>query len=296
MLEQLVEIPSHPIITESTMLPILNSATVAAQPELLRAAYHQSGGLIIPQLLASSEIDQVLQTIQDTAQLLGGDAWVAGDLSLAQRASRAVQGVQAQREGGQGLIYEAVAQTPQLHRLASHPAILGVIQAILSPHVLLHQRLLVLMSLPDDGWHLGRWHQDYYYNAGPTTTCTVYIPLQAVNQNNGGLLLAPGRHREGLFDHQPHNYDVPTKWNTIDPAIVATFDPIQQIELAAGDALFFHSLLPHAAQLNRTQDVRFVINLRYRDMLDTNYRQSGWKIPELTAARQALARKPVTLV
>jgi ectoine hydroxylase-related dioxygenase (phytanoyl-CoA dioxygenase family) len=275
------------------MLPTLAVDSVQDGGSALREAYQRAGGFIIPQLLPQSDIDAVLNLIAETAELLGPCPVSQGG-SLAQRASRCVQSIHAQREGGQGLIYEAVAQTPTLHHVASHPAILRAIHAVLSPHVLLHQRLLVLMSLPEDGWHLGRWHQDHYYNGGPETTCTVYLPLQAVNRDNGGLLLAPGRHREGLFDHDTHEYDVPTKWNTIDPAIVATFDPVQQLELAAGDALFFHGLLPHAAQLNRTDDVRFVINLRYRDMLDSDYRAAGWKIPELTAARQALARKPVT--
>jgi hypothetical protein len=258
---------------------------------LLRDAYREAGGFIIPQLLPQPEVQRVLETIVSTARLLS-DGPLVGTGTWAERASRAVQAIQSQRPDGQGLIYEAIAQTPLLHQIASHPSIMSVIETILSPDVLLHQRLLVLMSLPEDGWHLGRWHQDYYYNAGPESTCTLYLPLQPVHQQNGGLLLAPGRHREGLFDHQSHQYDVPTKWNTIDPDIVATFDPLQQIELAAGDALFFHSMLPHAAQLNRTSDVRFVINLRYRDMLDATYRAAGWKIPELTAARQALARKP----
>lgn len=277
------------------MLPTLTLDAVAADPNLLREAYREAGGFIIPQLLPSEEIQRVLETIVTTAQLLS-DVAIPSAGTWAERASRAVQTIQAQRADGQGLIYEAIAQTPLLHQIASHASIMSVIQTILSPHVLLHQRLLVLMSLPEDGWHLGRWHQDYYYNAGPESTCTLYLPLQPVHQQNGGLLLAPGRHREGLFDHQSHQYDVPTKWNTIDPDIVATFDPLQQIELAAGDALFFHSMLPHAAQLNRTSDVRFVINLRYRDMLDATYRSAGWKIPELTAARQALARKPAVVV
>lgn len=280
-------------------LPTLPLDIVAADPNVLRDAYREAGGFIIPQLLPPAEVQRVLETIVTTAQLLADGSVLEQETSaaatLAEKASRAVQAVQSQRPDGQGLIYEAIAQTPLLHQIASHASIMGVIETILSPHVLLHQRLLVLMSLPEDGWHLGRWHQDYYYNAGPESTCTLYLPLQPVHQQNGGLLLAPGRHREGLFDHQSHQYDVPTKWNTIDPDIVATFDPLQQIELAAGDALFFHSLLPHAAQLNRTADVRFVINLRYRDMLDATYRASGWKIPELTAARQALARKPVAV-
>jgi hypothetical protein len=228
--------------------------SIANKPEHLEEAYQREGGFIIPQLLPAADVAELLKTIIKTAQLLESCS-VSHDCSLAQQSSHCVQMIQAQRDGGQGLIYEAIAQTPEMHRIASHAAIINVIHSSLSPHVLLHQRLLVLMSLPEDGWNLGRWHQDQYYNGGPETTCTVYIPLQRVNQQNGGLLLALGRHREGLFDHESYEYDVPTKWNTIDPAIVGTFDPLQQIELEAGDALFFHSLVPHAAQLNKTHDV-----------------------------------------
>ena len=303
------------------MLPRIHLDSLDNHPRELVDAYRSEGGFIVPGLLSAAEVQTVLLEIIAIAQLVHPDPNAAieaaaelGPLVLnrsspsgidpapnsdslidwARRASRWVQATQRMRSDGQSLIYETISQTPLLHGIAASPAILNVMRRVLSDRLSIHQRLLVLMSLPRDGWHLGRWHQDYYYNAGPETTCTVYIPLQPVSQQNGGLLLAPGRHREGLLDHQAHAYDVPTKWNTIAPDIVATFSPLQQIELEAGDALFFHSLLPHAAQLNQTDDVRFVINLRYRDLLDPGYRAAGWKIPELTAAREALARAPQT--
>ena len=59
----------------------------------------------------------------------------------------------------------------------------------------------------------------------------------------------------------------------------------------AGDVLFLHSLCPHTAQVNKSEHVRFVINLRYRDMTDKKYLENNWYIREIVEAREALTRK-----
>jgi len=206
-------------------------------------------------------------------------------------ASWMLQEVECREPGSQGVIYDAMDHTPLMHKIAANDELLKVLHGILSPQLLIHPRLIVLMSLPGGTWHLARWHQDFYYNEGPQSTCTVYAPLQYTDARNGGLIIAKKTLKLGPHPHATHDYGAPTKWNTLPPAIVEKFDNLAQIEMNPGDVLFLHSLAPHTAQVNESEDVRFVINLRYRDMLDESYRGDKWRVGNIPDARQALARK-----
>jgi ectoine hydroxylase-related dioxygenase (phytanoyl-CoA dioxygenase family) len=59
-----------------------------------------------------------------------------------------------------------------------------------------------------------------------------------------------------------------------------------QLPLAAGDAVFFHPALFHAAGTNRTTDVRRMANLIYSDLVD---RAETWDPPQLEHAISAAA-------
>jgi len=71
---------------------------------------------------------------------------------------------------------------------------------------------------------------------------------------------------------------------------IASFKRVAAAELNLGDVLIFNSLVPHTARLNQSHAIRFVINLRYRDLSETSFLQDGWRISPVKS-RQALARK-----
>ncbi|NQW00916.1 MAG: phytanoyl-CoA dioxygenase family protein [Rhodospirillales bacterium] len=245
-------------------------------------------------LLPLSMIESVARLIVSLLKLVDETLWEACPADLTKHPVKAASWmlVEAERRnpGSQATIYDAIAHAPLMHKLAACDELAGVIHSILSPQIMIHPRLIVLMSMPKETWHLARWHQDFYYNEGPESTCTVYAPLQYTDIRNGGLIVARKSHNRGLLVHESHDLDVPTKWNTISPSAVAKFDHPTQIVMNPGDVLFMHSLTPHTAQVNETEDVRFTINLRYRDMRDEKFRNNNWRIGDTSEARQALAR------
>jgi ectoine hydroxylase-related dioxygenase (phytanoyl-CoA dioxygenase family) len=146
------------------------------------------------------------------------------------------------------------------------------------------------MSLPETHWHLAGWHQDWYYNKGPGSTLTIYAPLQDTTGQNGSLQLALGEHHRGPLPHDDHPTEPPTKWHTLSPREVAGFTRVVDTELAVGDVLLFNSLVPHTARVNRSESVRFVVNLRYQDLADPTFLETRWQVAPSPEARQAMAR------
>jgi ectoine hydroxylase-related dioxygenase (phytanoyl-CoA dioxygenase family) len=146
------------------------------------------------------------------------------------------------------------------------------------------------MSMPKTTWHLAPWHQDYYYNGRPEDTLTLYCPLQETSTHNGSLLLALKEHTRGVLPHGEFEQEKKSKWHTIEPSIVNEFSNVVETSLEAGDALLFHSLLPHCARINTSNKIRFVINLRYRNLGNKQFIENSWQVDDLTHAREALSR------
>ncbi len=273
----------------------VNFSDINCKSSYLRSAYYDEGAVVVRQILPISLINSVALQIIDMINLLDPEIKLSSKISLetnaVNTASQMLIEVESKYAGSQSVIYDAMDYSPLMHQIASNCDLLKVIEELLSAHTLLHPRLIVLMSMPKETWHLARWHQDCYYNEGPESTCTVYAPLQHTNKKNGGLIIAKSELKNGIQPHGDYEYGAPSKWKTIPPDSVNSYKNLAQIDLAPGDVLFLHSLAPHTAQVNDSDDVRFVLNLRYRDMTDPKFKKNNWRVRPLLAARQALARK-----
>jgi ectoine hydroxylase-related dioxygenase (phytanoyl-CoA dioxygenase family) len=257
------------------------------------ARFHEDGLLVVRRLFDPDDYRDVCRDLGDRLMLLERrhalDGAPRGDdmRSLSERLIR----LERHAPGAQSALYDAMNAAPALHRVATDERLLGAVRALLSPTVALHHRFIVLMSLPDNEWHLPVWHQDWFYNRGPHSTLTVWAPLQPVDAQNGALLLAAGAWRRGFIEHGEHDHGVRTKWVSLPPDTVAGWDRMISATLDVGDVLLFNSLVPHSARLNRSPHVRFVINLRYQDLADPDFLAAGWRVPPAADARAALARR-----
>lgn len=106
------------------------------------------------------------------------------------------------------------------------------------------------------------WHQDQpygWYNGHQV--CSVWIPLDSVTLDNGGLEYIPGSHR---WDHwyRPVGFDAAAAERTQDfepmPDIEAHRDDYEIIhfDMEPGDALIHHLLILHGAPGNSASDRR----------------------------------------
>jgi hypothetical protein len=274
----------------------INAGLLKDSISKMRSAYYADGGFIIRKLLPESLLVLVADQIISVIDLIDGEIRSEYDIGVLdcriKVASKMLIELEKRHPGSQSIIYDAMDHAPIMYNIASSKYLMEVLEGVLSKHLLIHERLILLMSMPRSSWHLARWHQDYFYNGDPESTCTVYAPLQYTNKENGGLILSKNSLKLGPQPHADNEYEQPTKWNTIPHEVVDKYTELVQIELMPGDVLFFHGLTPHTAQINISEDIRFVMNFRYRDMLDKKFANNNWRPSHIPSARAALARRP----
>lgn len=138
-----------------------------------------------------------------------------------------------------------------------HPRISAVLEGLLGPSALLYQDM-ALVKPPYVGSEKP-WHQDNaYFSVAPLeAVCGVWIALDDSTAANGCMHVLPGGHRGGALKHI-HDRDCEIPLSKI-PA-----DRVQAMEIPAGGALFFSSMLPHQTPPNHSPQRRRALQYHYR--------------------------------
>jgi len=106
------------------------------------------------------------------------------------------------------------------------------------------------------------WHRDIrYWSFAQPELVSLWLALGPERPDNGGLFVLPGSHR---LEIAPERYDAAKFLRPELPANEALIASKIAVELDAGDALFFHSRLFHAAGRNGSHDVKFSLVFTYR--------------------------------
>ncbi len=150
----------------------------------------------------------------------------------------------------------------QMYDILLHPALLALAQDLLgTPEVSVHGIFNARPKLPDQLWTQTPWHQDaqYYRDAEQVHVTSIWMPLHPVTERNSCLQVAPGLHRGPL--HEGWN-DPETGFLGLAPEVRDALQGVS-IEMEPGDALCFTQITPHRALPNRSNQVRWSIDVRY---------------------------------
>lgn len=108
------------------------------------------------------------------------------------------------------------------------------------------------------------WHQDYSYwtRTGPPAHATLFISLDDMGPENGGLEYVPGSHRWGLLPLQDFGGDLDALQAELPEDLRAAFQP-EPVRLRAGQASMHHSHLVHGSRGNPSDRPRRAVVLNY---------------------------------
>ena len=155
----------------------------------------------------------------------------------------------------------------ELFQFMTAPKVLDVAQDLLAtPEVFMHGVFNLRPKLPDQRWTRTPWHQDsqYFPSVAKVHTLSIWMPLQRVTTENSCLQVAEGYHRGDMYaiteDEETGFLGISKEERAAIPGI--------PIEMEAGDALCFTQLTPHAALPNKSDAVRWSIDLRYQSIED----------------------------
>lgn len=159
-------------------------------------------------------------------------------------------------------LLQVCARDPAIRRWATQPAIAARLQQLIGPAVELSQAHHNCMMTKNPSYSsITSWHQDIrYWSFARPELVSVWLALGREYFENGCLLVLPGSHQLEIGTAQ------------LDEALFLRPDvernkPLiraqRRVELEAGDVLFFHCRLFHAAGHNQTADTKFSLVFTY---------------------------------
>ncbi len=155
-------------------------------------------------------------------------------------------------------VYKRMYVLEELHALQLRPEVIELFERLFGESVLAHPRLILRSIFPGHATYKTPPHQDFPHIQGTTETFSVWLPLSDCPIEMGGLTVAEGSHRAGVR---------PFKLTNGAGGMEVT-DPLTRCwrasDVAAGDALIFHSMTVHKALLNRSARIRQSIDGRYQ--------------------------------
>ena len=156
----------------------------------------------------------------------------------------------------------AYHRDPLLQQWAADPDLIATLGQLLVPPIALNlaHHNCVMTKLPEYGTATG-WHRDIrYWKFSDDNLITVWLALGNENADNGGLHVIPGSHRWQIAPEQKDALDFLRPDLPQNQPLIAQG---QALDLAAGDALFFHSSLYHAAGANKSATRKLSVAFAY---------------------------------
>jgi len=124
----------------------------------------------------------------------------------------------------------------------------------------------ILANMPSDDQFLYASHQDISFIPGSLNSVTIWIPLQDTHKELCSLEVIPGSHLKGLLRH---NGERDVKMSRLVPMPADT--DLIAVPVKLGQALIFSKFLVHRSGHNRTDAVRFSIQVRFNDLDSPEY-------------------------
>ena len=249
------------------------------------ALYRKQGFLVVPQLVARHEIEELRR---HTLDLMQGKL-PEQNRTMSERDAQSDSGTTMQEleappehlspdEKAQFFLrIHMLHRRLELHeRYLLHPRVLDVLESLIGPDVMAMQTMLFLKppGKPGQGWH----QDSYYIPTTPDTLIGAWIAIDDCDEQNGGMWMAPGSQHEPVFPPREGyghgNRDLgdithvqgvsDTDDTKNDLARIADRYPQVMVSARAGDVVFFHSHILHRSKKNFTTD-------RYRRSFVSHY-------------------------
>jgi phytanoyl-CoA hydroxylase len=155
-------------------------------------------------------------------------------------------------------LLQACERDPVFREWATSPQLAAPLGELLGPRVELSQAHHNCVMTKDPRYSsLTNWHRDIrYWSFERPELVSVWLALGQERYENGCLLVLPGSH---AMDFQPGQLDSAQFLRTDVEENRALLAREVAVELDAGDVLFFHCRLFHAAGANQTQETKFSV-------------------------------------
>lgn len=158
---------------------------------------------------------------------------------------------------------------PAIFELLRYQPLLDAIESLVGPEIIASSVYRVRAKLPGGVGRIA-WHQDSAFfepACDGSLIVTVWVPLVDATVENGCLWLWPGVHRNGLRRHVPA---LNAGALGLGPEALPE-EGVVPVPARRGDVILFGNMTPHASFENKTERIRWSVDLRYQSAsLPTN--------------------------
>jgi len=239
------------------MKPFLDSTDCVDDGAELVRRMERDGYLFVRNLLPAHPLTSLRLRFLELARDGG---WVATEAPL-EEAVADLNGFCVEPEPKYNLVYRQMYKVAEFHALQHHPNLLELLERMTGEPVIPHPRIIGRTIFPQREAFTTPPHQDYIPIQGTTDTYTAWFPLADLPAETGGLQIAAGSHRHGVYNFRPclgaggmEIVEDPGNW------VGAPF--------AVGDVLFFHSMVVHRGVPNTGRSLRLSVDARYQKRSD----------------------------
>jgi len=173
---------------------------------------------------------------------------------------------------------------PWVAKIASHPAILEKVEALIGPDILLW--VSEFNAKAPNSPHYFSWHQDLYYwgyqcqkSTDNVPIVTVWLSLFNTHLENGCMRVIPCSHKQMVpHDENINEHNLLTRGQEV--SVTVDEHKAVPIELAPGEFSIHHPLIHHASAPNISSQNRVGLVMRYiaPDLVPPTRPAYGWLV------------------
>jgi phytanoyl-CoA hydroxylase len=161
-------------------------------------------------------------------------------------------------------IWSGTFHGPGILKALRHRPLIDCIEDIIGPDIVATSIYRIRPKVP--GYVRGEvpWHQDAGYSMPhcyKDMMVTCWIPLVDATRDNGCVWVLPEFHEEGIITHYTGGHG-----GFLEIAPEDLPEGAVPVEMKAGACLFMTGMTPHASFENKTDIVRWSMDLRYQDL------------------------------
>ncbi|HTW98391.1 MAG TPA: phytanoyl-CoA dioxygenase family protein [Acidimicrobiales bacterium] len=229
---------------------------IAVPPAERKHFYEENGYLIVPELLAASEVEELRAALAEVLEEAEGL-----EASNAKFALSAPDPATGQRYVKR--VFNPIARHDAFEKLVSHPAILDVLEELIGPNITLHQTKLNLKPPAEDARF--EWHQDFpFFPHTNFDLVAVMVFLDDTGESNGCLQVIPGSHKLGPLEHDFSADGQAYGSEVRDKSVFADESRWVSLVVPAGSIGLHHSCMLHSSGANHSDRPRSTLVVEYR--------------------------------
>ncbi|MGL5803947.1 MAG: phytanoyl-CoA dioxygenase family protein [Xenococcaceae cyanobacterium] len=183
------------------------------------------------------------------------------------------------------VIMNACRTLLSIHQINVNPKLVRLSKRLMETNTLMnHLSYDLRVDRPYDDESLFPWHQDYPVIQDSEDALVYWLPLRDVGLRDGCLAIAPQSHKLGVLPQYWHSQDGEVSATIPDRELLSQF-PCLRVPVNAGDVLVFNTLLLHASGVNRSDRIRWTLQVRHGNFehpkaIARNWPNSSvWNVP-----------------